>query len=102
MAKLTEGQVVLWFEQAGTEALRAFLERKRVWLYGVRGTTFFAGDAYRTQEAIISINARLEEVHAFLQLLTDRELFLTELTLEEDPREPERLLSGGLPGIGQA
>lgn len=94
---------MLWMEQPGTLALREYLIRKRQWLFQSRANVFYPGDAYKTQEAIISINARLEEVIAFLQLIDNHEVFGNEVNQETDEDgESKRHQAGGVPGSGTA
>ena len=103
MSKISEGQSVLWQEQPATDALKHYLQRKLHWLQSSRANVFFPGEAYRTQEAIISINARLEEVIALLGVIGDFQTFLDEVNQEsDDDAEHERHKAGRLPGVGQA
>lgn len=88
------GAITEWLAHQAASALRLALDERINWLSAERAGVFFPGEATRTQETIIEIEARLCELRAFASWLQTADQFRSEI----DHAQHERILPGRVSG----
>ena len=97
---LSAAQTQEWLENPVTATLVRALKGRQTFLQKSRNRIFFPGDPQRTQEAIIEIEAAMNEVRIQLSWLETAEGLISETSAELSDAEQERDLSHGLSGTG--